>query len=203
MTIIRPQSRHDLPAIEALLDTCFGVDRRARTSYRLRDGADCVDGLSFVARHNGVLIGTIRFWSIAIGTDRGANGPIPGLLLGPLAVDPSARGSGLGLKLIARGLTAARRAGHGLALLIGDEPYYARAGFRRVAPAQLALPGPCDPDRLLWRSLDGVAALPARGWVRPSGHLSSTLNGLPDATRPRPGRPAATAAAPAAAAASA
>ena len=199
MTTIRPQSRQDLPAIEALLDTCFGSDRRARTSYRLRDGGDCVDGLSFVARDGDALVGTIRFWPIAIGTGRALGGAMPGLLLGPLAVDPSARGSGLGLKLIERGLAAARQAGHGPVLLIGDEPYYAHAGFRRVAPARLALPGPCDPDRLLWRSLDGVAALPARGWVRPGVLLS----GLPDATRRHPGRPAASAAAPAAAAASA
>ena len=203
MTIIRPQSPHDLPAVEALLDICFGADRRARTSYRLRDGSGCVDGLSFVAQDDHRLVGTIRFWPIAIGTGRAANGAMAGLLLGPLAVDPSARGSGLGLTLIDRGLAAARQAGHGLVLLIGDEPYYAHAGFRRVAPAQLALPGPCDPDRLLWQSLDGVAALPARGWVRPGGHLCGDLSGLPDATPPRPDRPAATAAAPAAAAASA
>jgi predicted N-acetyltransferase YhbS len=34
-------------------------------------------------------------------------------------------------------------------LLVGDEPYYARLGFRRVPRGQITLPGPVDPERLL------------------------------------------------------
>ena len=46
-----------------------------------------------------------------------------------------------------------------LALLVGDEPYYARLGFKRVPRGQLLMPGPVDPDRLL-----AIArALKARG----------------------------------------
>ena len=40
-------------------------------------------------------------------------------------------------------------AGIALVLLVGDEPYYARLGFRRVPRGQITLPGPVDPERLL------------------------------------------------------
>ena len=34
-------------------------------------------------------------------------------------------------------------------MLVGDEPYYARLGFRRIPRGQITLPGPVDPERLL------------------------------------------------------
>jgi predicted N-acetyltransferase YhbS len=43
----------------------------------------------------------------------------------------------------------ARAAGVALVVLVGDEPYYARLGFRRIPRGQIAMPGPADPDRLL------------------------------------------------------
>ena len=42
-----------------------------------------------------------------------------------------------------------RAAGIALIVLVGDEPYYARLGFRRIPRGQIVLPGPVDPDRLL------------------------------------------------------
>ena len=61
-----------------------------------------------------------------------------------------------------RSLDAARAAGHTLVILVGDEPYYARVGFKRVPPGRLTMPGPVDPDRLLYCELvagafDGVS----------------------------------------------
>ena len=73
----------------------------------------------------------------------------PALMLGPLTVDPAFEGRGIGAALIDRAIEAARGAGHALVLLVGDEPYYARFGFRRVPPGRLELPGPVDPARFL------------------------------------------------------
>ena len=136
---------HDHDAIEHLLDLAFGSDRRSKTSYRLREGNAAVPGLSLVTRDAGVGVsGTISFWPLAIGEKQS-----PALLLGPLAVHPDRQGLGLGLALMREGLARARAQGHGLVLLVGDEPYYSKVGFRRLPDGLIALPGPVAPERFL------------------------------------------------------
>ena len=56
---------------------------------------------------------------------------------------------GIGARLMEHALDVARAQGHRLVVLVGDEPYYARFGFRRVPFGQVTLPGPVDPARLL------------------------------------------------------
>ena len=96
-----------------------------------------------VCRIDGQLVAAVRFTPILIGGRDGA------LLLGPLAVDPAFANQGYGRGLVGGALEAARGAGITLVLLVGDEPYYARLGFRRVPRGQITLPGPVDPERLL------------------------------------------------------
>lgn len=151
---------HDHDAIEHLLDLAFGSDRRSKTSYRLREGNSAVPGLSMVTRDPGVGVsGTIGFWPLAIGVERS-----PALLLGPLAVHPDRQGLGIGIALMREGLARARMKGHGLVLLVGDEPYYAKVGFARLPEGLITLPGPVDPARFLYLeltpgALDGVSGL--------------------------------------------
>jgi predicted N-acetyltransferase YhbS len=146
--------------VEHLLDLSFGSDRQSKTSYRLRAGNAPVPGLSLVVRDPGVrLSGTISFWPVAIGSRE-----TPALLLGPLAVHPDRQRLGIGLMLMREGLTRARARGHGLVLLVGDEPYYARAGFAKIPEARINLPGPVNPDRFLYLelvpgALDGATGL--------------------------------------------
>ena len=93
-------------------------------------------------------------------------GGAPGaILLGPLAVDPEFAGQGYGRRLVADGLAAAKAAGVRLCVLVGDEPYYARFGFVRVPPGQIALPGPADPARILAAELSPGALADYRGVV--------------------------------------
>ena len=89
-------------------------------------------------------------------------GPSPALLLGPLIVEPVFRSQGIGEALINASIEAARTAGARLVILVGDEPYYARVGFKRAPPGSIVFPGPVDPERLLYCELqpgafDGVA----------------------------------------------
>ena len=158
----RPERPADAPAIEALLSRAFGPGRHVLTAYRLREGGEPVFGLGWVGEREGVLVGTVRFWPVMIGN-------APALLLGPLAIDPAIRNMGCGLGLMRRGLESAREAGHGLVILVGDPPYYARAGFEPVPPGQITLPGPVDPRRILCRELVPGALSKARGLVRPAG----------------------------------
>ena len=71
------------------------------------------------------------------------------LLLGPLAVAPVAKSIGIGRRLVALALAEARKAGAGLVVLVGDEPYYGPLGFTKIPPGQLEMPRPVDLHRLL------------------------------------------------------
>lgn len=149
--------------VETLLDEVFGLERRVKTSYRLREGERPVDALSLVAMEPGTgLVGAISFWRLFIGEEG-----TPALLLGPLAVSPQRQGVGIGRALMTSGLAKAKALGHELVLLVGDEPYYGRLGFRRVPEGQVTLPGPVDPARLLYLELHSEALSKARGLVLP------------------------------------
>ncbi|MDR4308088.1 N-acetyltransferase [Chelatococcus sambhunathii] len=149
----------DAPAIERLQERAFGPGRYARTAYRLREGVPPVAELSFVARVGTFLVGSNRMSPIEIGQ-------APALLLGPLVVDPAFRSRGIGEALLNASLEAASSGGHGLVMLVGDEPYYSRVGFARIPEGRVALPGPVDPNRLLWRSLVAGAQAAAEGPAR-------------------------------------
>lgn len=179
---ISSQTPEDSPEVEALLDRCFGLGRRTKTTYRLREGECPVAGLSHVARTpSGRLVGANSFWNLRVG-DEGA----PALLLGPLAVAPDLQNKGIGRALMHRGIEEARGLGHKLIILVGDGPYYGRVGFRQVPPGQLLLPGPVDPARLLYLELKPGALAAVQGLMLGPRRFS----GLRD-TRWRPAAPAA------------
>jgi predicted N-acetyltransferase YhbS len=155
---------HETPAdghaIERLHERTFGPGRYAKTAYRLREQvAYCLD-LSFTARVGTLLVGSVRLTRISIGGT-------PALLLGPLTVEPPFRERGIGLALIERALAEARTQGHRLVVLVGDEPYYGRAGFQRVPPGRAVMPGPVDPERLLVAELVPGAFADVSGPIRP------------------------------------
>lgn len=155
-------SDHD--AIEHLLDLSFGPDRRSKTSYRLREGSTVVTGLSQVVRDEAIgVVGAISYWPLAIGA-KGSRA----LLLGPLAVHPDRQNLGIGLLLMRETLAAAKVLGYKLVLLVGDAPYYARAGFSEVPEGQLLMPGPVDPKRLLFVELVPGTLAEAQGLMMAS-----------------------------------
>ena len=163
--VIRPEVAADAEAIERLHERAFGPGRFARTAYRIREGAPHRLDLSFTALVGTLLVGSVRLTPVSAGAQ-------PALFLGPLTVDPAFENRGIGRGLIQRGLDASRDAGHELVLLVGDEPYYARLGFKRVPRGQLLMPGPVDPDRLLAAELVEGAIAKARGTILPAwqGH---------------------------------
>jgi predicted N-acetyltransferase YhbS len=153
--IIRHETDADADTIERLHERAFGPGRFARSAYRLREGVPHIPGLSYTALVGTLVVASIRMTPILIGEARG-------LLLGPLTVEPAFTRRGIGMALVRKAIEAARADGHRLVLLVGDEPFYGRAGFRRVKRGQLTLPGPVDPDRILVLELaegafDGVS----------------------------------------------
>jgi len=143
---IAPENSGDAAAVEKLHAHAFGPGRFARTAYRLREHVPPASGLCFVAHVGTFLVASIRLSALRVG---GA----PALLLGPLTVDPAFKSKGIGLALLEKSLAEAREAGHRLVILVGDEPYYARVGFKRVPAGRLMMPGPVDPARLLYCEL--------------------------------------------------
>ncbi len=151
----------DSPAIQHLLDLSFGPARRIKTSYRLREGAVAVAGLSWVVRDAEISVaGTISFWPLAIGA-RG----IPALLLGPLAVHPQLQNRGIGINLMNHALALAKLQGHKLVILVGDAAYYGKVGFKNVPKGKFLFPGPFDESRLLYLELAEGALDAAQGLV--------------------------------------
>ena len=137
----------------------FGPGRFARTAYRIRETTEPDPTLSFVARVGTLLVGATTMTPIAIGET-------PALLLGPLIVEPVFRSQGIGEALVKRSLEAAKAAGWRLVILVGDESYYARMGFQRAPKGQISLPGPMDPERLLYCELEPGALTAAEGPTR-------------------------------------
>jgi predicted N-acetyltransferase YhbS len=157
---ILPEQPDDGPAIEKLYERTFGPGRFARTAYRLRERMAHRRELSFTARIGTLLVGSVRLTPIRIGNTRA-------MLLGPLTVEPPFREHGIGRSLIDATLKAARAAGVTLVLLVGDEPYYAASGFKRVTKGRAMLPGPVDPERVLVAELVAGAFEGVEGHVRP------------------------------------
>src|SRR5438552_18283321 len=139
---IRPETADDAVPIERLHDRTFGPGRYAKSAYRLREGIGHQLDLSFTSRIGTLLVGSVRLSPIRIGETKA-------LLLGPLTVEPAFRERGVGYALIERALKAAAQKGHRLVVLVGDEPYYEKCGFKRIPRGRAIMPGPVDPARLL------------------------------------------------------
>lgn len=157
---ILAETANDARAIERLHERTFGPGRFVLSAYRLREDVDHLLELSFTAWISTLLVGSVRQLPITVGET-------PALLLGPLTVEPPFRGRGIGRALLDRARDDARAQGHRLVVLVGDEAYYGKLGFKRVPKGQITMPGPVDPTRLLVCELVEGAAENIAGPVRP------------------------------------
>lgn len=157
---ILTEKPEDAGAIERLHERTFGPGRYARTAYRIREQLAHRLDLSYTARVGTLLVGSVRLTAVRIGDT-------PALLLGPLTIEPPFRDRGIGQILMERALKDAKDGGHRLVVLVGDEPYYRKAGFRRVPGGRVKLDGPVDPARILVAELTEGAFENVTGTVRP------------------------------------
>ncbi len=135
---------HEIDQINA---EAFGPGRFARAAYKIREGGPHERGLSFVALHGDIVVGTVRLTRIAIGTGRS-------LLLGPLAVRPTYKDLGIGRKLVRIAVEAAAKSGWSSVILVGDPPYYGSLGFRQIPIGRITMPRPVDYNRLLIHEIE-------------------------------------------------
>ena len=156
---LSPETPEDEAAILHLNARVFGPGRFSRTAYRVREQTAPDLGLSFVARVGPLLVGANAMTAIFIGETAA-------YLLGPLIVEPVFRSRGIGEALVGASLEAARAADARLVMLVGDEPYYGRMGFKPAPPGRIVLPGPVDLGRVLVRELVEAAFEGVAGRVR-------------------------------------
>lgn len=167
--LIRPQQPGDLSSVSALHEQAFGPGRFARSAYRVREASHGPE-IALTAWDGETLAGAIQLTAVTIGGHPGA------MLLGPLAVAPDYKGKGCGMRLIRESLAAAKAAGKRFVLLVGDLPYYARAGFAVTPPGQVILPGPADPARILGLELHPGALADYAGLIAADNTLNAAMD---------------------------
>jgi len=161
---IRLQTPDDQPSLTYLNECAFGPGRFARSAYRVREGALRDPQLNLCLEVDGKIIGAMDLTPVTVGGVSGA------LLLGPLIVAGGHQSNGHGLRLMLYGLKRAKDLGYRLVILVGDAPYYVRAGFRPIPQGRIELPGPVDPARLLYAELVPGALEDYSGLIRGVRH---------------------------------
>jgi len=127
--LIRTEQPADVEPIRAVTVSAFRKDGdgpdpvEADLVEWLREDEGWIPELSFVAEHEGAVVGHVV-------ATRGYVGEFPALGLGPLSVHPDHQRIGIGSALVHELLSVADRMGETLVALLGDPDYYERFGFR-------------------------------------------------------------------------
>lgn len=171
---ISHETSADIAEREALLDRVMGEGRKRKSSEKLRRKRLPAEGLALIARdENGTMVGTVRLWHISAGKNLSGQA-VPALLLGPLAVETSLAGRGVGSALMRHAIESAKQLGHKVILLVGNPEYYERFGFIGGKTENLAMPGPVERHRFLALELQDNYLNGAAGLLTPTGKLISS-----------------------------
>jgi putative acetyltransferase len=117
--IIRPETPRDVSAIRIVEEVAFGRPDEARLIEDLRAAGDSV--FSLVALDGDTVVGHVLFSRM--------KAPFPALALGPVAVQPEHRRTGIGSRLIREGIARSDAAGWAGIFVLGDPAFYRRFGF--------------------------------------------------------------------------
>ena len=126
--IIRSECLDDIPKIHDLTTAAFlNAEHTDHTEQfivlRLREAGALT--VSLVAEVDDVVVGHVAISPVTVdGADVGWFG------LGPISVDPSRQGAGIGSSLMDAALNALRELGASGCVVLGDPAYYSRFGFR-------------------------------------------------------------------------
>ena len=159
--LVLDETIDDNNEVESLLNLVFTPQRNKLGSYYFRKNVSRVEFLCKVIKNDyGHIIGSIRYWPVYIGKKK-----FSCLLLGPLAVHPICQGEGIGAKLILNTLNLAEKYGWERVILVGDESYYSRFGFKKKLAKDLIFPKSVNQDRLLGLELKPGSLKRVKGLV--------------------------------------
>jgi putative acetyltransferase len=117
--IIRLETPGDVAAIRIVEEIAFGRRDEARLVDELRAAGDAV--FSLVAVDDGIVAGHAMFSRMTA--------PFPALALGPVAVLPEYRRTGIASGLIREGIARSEAVGWAAIFVLGDPAFYRRFGF--------------------------------------------------------------------------
>ena len=159
--LILDEKLDDYHEVEGLLNLVFTPQRTRLGSYYFRENVSKVELLSKVIKNDfGHVVGSIRYWPVYLGSEK-----LNCLLLGPLAVHPICQGEGIGAMLVLQTLSLAEKYGWERIILVGDESYYSRFGFKKKHTSNLIFPKPVNRDRLLGLELKPGSLQRVKGLV--------------------------------------
>ena len=130
---IRKENENDYRIVEELTREAFwdvhvpGCNEHF-CLHNLRNSADFIPELDFVAVKEGQIVGHIVYSRAIIKTPQGTEKEV--LCFGPVSVLPALQKQGIGGALINLSLKIARTMGYPAVCIYGDPRYYARFGFR-------------------------------------------------------------------------
>ena len=122
----RPEQREEEPLVRAVVEDAFGRPNVARLVDTLRESPDWIDGLSFVAEHDGKIVGHVLFSRSLLDAPRRL---VDVLVLSPVSVAPAFQRRGIGSSLIRYGLERIAQRPEPLVFLEGSPAFYRRFGF--------------------------------------------------------------------------
>ena len=120
--MIREEKETDNKKIFLIEEDVLGPGRYARPSFRLREGFIHNIKYSKVYYKGNKIIGSIRYFNCKIKDQNG-------LMLGPLIVDQSFKGKGIGRELMTRSISEVNSKSINFIILIGELNYYEQFGF--------------------------------------------------------------------------
>ncbi|WP_439616731.1 GNAT family N-acetyltransferase [Shinella sp.] len=127
MIVLRPERPDDVDAIRTLTETAFKTAPYADgTEHIIIDRLRAAGALtlSLVAEADGVVVGHVAFSPVTV-----SDGSTDWYGLGPISVDPTRQGEGIGSKLVREGLSQLKALGASGCVLLGNPAYYGRFGF--------------------------------------------------------------------------
>lgn len=163
--VIRNEQEYDYRRVEEITREAFwnlyipGCDEHYLV-HIMRESADFIAELAFVAEQNGKLAGSIFFTKSYVVDRQGTRHDT--VTFGPVSVLPQLHNRGIGTALINHAKNIAARQGHKAIFIYGYPGYYKRLGFRHAKEFDI-----CNPEgkyplahmalELYEGALDGIA----------------------------------------------
>ena len=143
MMKIRLENENDYLEVEELVRNSFWNIYRPGAFehlivHNLRDDESFIEDLAYVIEKDEKIIGHINY---SMGLIDYGDEKIEAVVLGPVAVEENHQNQGYGSKLIKYTLKKAEDMGIPFVLVIGDENYYQRFGFKSASEYNLWLEG--------------------------------------------------------------
>lgn len=146
---VRPENPSDYPIITQINEQAFGRANEARLIHLIRDSQHYIPELSFVAEHQGTIVGHILLsWIDLVGEKT-----YPVLGLAPLAVQPDFQKQGIGSQLVQVSLNQAEIRGDSLVIVLGEPHFYSKFGFQPSADYHIQSPFPVPAEYFMVKPL--------------------------------------------------